>query len=138
MANVEVQEQVNATAAAVWEIVHDFGDIRRWSGGISDCQLEGEGVGAIRTIKLGGMVIRERLEAFDDAARSFSYSIVEGPLPLADYLSTFVVTDADGGAKINWGSRFTPAGMTEADAVALVEGIYRQGISGIRKALAGA
>lgn len=136
MANVEVQEHVNATAAAVWELVRDFGDVSRWSAGITSCELDGEGVGAVRTIKLGGMVIRERLEAFDEAARSFSYSIVDGPLPLAGYLSTFVVADAEGGAQITWSSGFEPAGMAEADATALVEGIYRQGIAGIRKALA--
>lgn len=135
MATVEVREIVSSTADAVWDLVRDFGDISRWSKGISSCEVDGEGIGAVRTMKLGDLVIRERLEAFDDAARRFSYSIVEAPLPLQEYLSTFEVTPAAEGSEIVWSSRFEHAGVAEADAKAMVEGIYRQGIAGIRKAL---
>jgi len=136
MANVKIEAELAASPAAVWEIVRDFGDVVRWSPGITSCELDGAGVGAVRTIKLGDIVIRERLEAFDDVGRSFSYSIVEAPLPLQNYLATFAVAAAADGSKITWSSTFAHEGIPAADAQAMVEGIYRSGIKGIEKALA--
>jgi hypothetical protein len=59
-------------------------------GMVKSCTVEGESVGAVRTIALAqGNPIRERLVQFDDADRSFSYAII-GPrdLPVADYVGT--------------------------------------------------
>lgn len=136
MAQARVQKEVAATAAQVWEVVRDFGAVQRWSPGLTSCEVDGEGIGAVRTIKLGDMVIRERLESLDDATRTFSYSIVDGPLPLTNYLSTFTVVDSDAGkSQITWSSTFEAAGMTDEQAAQMVEGIYHGGIKGLRGAL---
>ena len=59
--------------------------------------VEGENntAGAVRllTLKDGG-TIKEKLLSFDDAGRTFRYSIVEGVLPVSDYTSTFTVAPA--------------------------------------------
>ncbi|MFQ5698564.1 MAG: SRPBCC family protein [Myxococcota bacterium] len=141
MAEVKVVENVNCSASEVWELIRDFGAIQKWAGaGIQSCTVEGQGVGAVRTIRVpGGAEIRERLEAQDDAGRSFSYSIVgESPLPLRDYLSTLRVNEVgDGRCEIDWSSRFEPVGASEEQARGIVEGIYTGGIAGIRKTLGG-
>ena len=136
MAQVRVEDVIAAAPAAVWEIAADFGGIKRWTPSIGSCTLEGEGVGAVRRIEMNGMTIRERLEKLDEAARSLSYSIVEGPLPFRDYLATIEIHDGSGGGtRIVWYSTFEAAGMPDEQAQQMVEMIYRQGIAGMRKAL---
>ncbi len=136
MGRATVQKEIAASAAQVWDIVRDFGGVQRWSPGLSSCEVDKEGVGAVRTIKLGDMVIREKLESLDDATRTFSYSIVEAPLPLSNYLSTFTVADTEPGkSQITWSATFDAAGMTDEQAAQMVEGIYHGGIKGLRGAL---
>jgi hypothetical protein len=49
--------------------------------------------------KRGGGTIVEALENWDDANRSYKYTILSGPLPVANYHSTISVTgDAKGSA----------------------------------------
>lgn len=138
MAEVLVKATIGASAADVWKTVSDFGGIAKLGGGVTSCTLEGEGVGSVRTITLGtGAVIKERLESCDEAAHSLSYSIIEAPLPLKDYVSTMKLTDAgDGQCELAWSSTFEPAGVPEAEAKKMVEGIYHMGIAGYQAAYA--
>jgi hypothetical protein len=139
MASVEVSETVAAPASAVWAVVRDFGGIARWGGPmLQSCTVEGSGIGAVRRVGLpGGASVVERLEAFDDAGRSLSYSIIEkSPIPVKDYLSTIRV--AEEGAdrcRVNWSGRFEPDGASEADTTKLIRGVYAGGIAGLRKTL---
>ena len=61
------------------------------------------------------------------------------PLPVkAGYSATVQVTDkGNGTCNVNWSSTFEPKGAPEADAVKVVEGIYRGGIAGARKRVEG-
>ena len=67
MAEVLVIEDLPVPAAKVWELVRDFGGARKWLGGmIQKLELEGEGVGAIRTITLpGDTMLYEQLKTID-------------------------------------------------------------------------
>jgi uncharacterized protein YndB with AHSA1/START domain len=137
MSKVMVTEELPVPAERVWELVSEFGGIQKWSGPmIEQVTVEGDGVGAVRTIGIaGGVTLQEELRALDDAARSFSYAIIgDSPLPVSDYLSTFTVVERGPNAcRIEWGSTFEPT--DEQQAIPLVEGIYKQGIAGLRRAL---
>lgn len=137
MAAVKVSERIEAGADAVWALLRDFGGVDRVMKGIESCTLEGEGIGAVRTIRMpGGVEIRERLEALDDAARRLQYAIVgEGPLPVDDYLATIQVVEEDGGCRVDWSGSFEPRGVALEKVAPMVEGIYRSGIAGVRKHL---
>ena len=100
MASVKVSERIEASADAVWDLFRDFGGIQRFSKEIQSCTVEGQGVGAVRTLTLGALSLKERLEAFDDPGRRLQYSIIAGPLPLADYLATIQVSE-EGDAALN-------------------------------------
>ncbi|MFE1191555.1 SRPBCC family protein [Streptomyces olivaceoviridis] len=52
--------------------------------------------GTSPTNEEGGVIV-ERLEAFDDKERSYTYSIVRAPFPVTDYRSTLTVREAPGG-----------------------------------------
>lgn len=140
MAEVQVTEELPVAAAKVWELVRDFGGAQKWLGPmVQKLELEGEGVGAIRTITLpGDTLLHEQLEALDDAEMSFSYAIVrDSPLPTSDYKAKFkLVETGPESCRIEWGSSFEPAGgMSEDDVKPMVEGIYRGGIAGLRQTL---
>lgn len=137
MAEVEVEQEIGASADRVWQLVRDFGGLKAWNPGIESVAVEGSGIGAVRTIKMGGISLKERLEHLDDVDRTFRYSIIEGPVPVRAYLATVKVAEAGPDrARITWGSRFEPQGASEADLVGLFEGVYKGGIAGLRKALA--
>jgi hypothetical protein len=139
MASVKVNDRIQASADRVWDLLRDFGGIQRFSSAIESVSVQGEGIGAVRTLTLpGGLTLQERLEALDDASRSLSYAIVGShPLPFDDYLSTIRLSEDGDGCQIEWSSSFAPRGGAEAQAAGMVEGIYRSGIAGIKKTLAG-
>ena len=136
MGSVKVVETVNASADQVWELFRDFGGITRFSQGIDSCTVEGEGLGAVRTITMGGgLKLQERLEAFDDGGRTLSYAIIgDHPLPFDNYLSTVKVVDQGDACTVEWSSTYDPKGTAD-QASGLIQGIYKGGITGIKKAL---
>ena len=139
MATVTVSEDINAKASAVWAALSDFGGIKV-GGPITSFKAEGKGVGMVRTIGMGGGLVVERLDKHDPAGMVFGYSITnpDCPLPVSDYAATVKVTDkGNGKCNVTWTGNFQPKGVPEADASKVVEGIYRGGIAGVRKALGG-
>lgn len=139
MASVKVTDRIEASADQVWDLVRDFGGIQRFSPAIESVSVQGEGIGAVRTITLpGGVALQERLEALDEGSRTLRYAIVGShPLPFDEYLATIRLSEDGEGCQIEWSSSFAPRGGAEAQAAGMVEGIYRSGIAGIKKALAG-
>ena len=138
MGSVKVVETVDAGADRVWELFRDFGGVTRFSAGIQSCTVEGEGVGAVRTITLpGDTKLHEQLTAHDDAGRSFSYAIVrESPLPVRDYLATFKLSElGPDRCRIEWGSSFELGGLSEDDTRPMIEGIYTSGIASLKATL---
>jgi hypothetical protein len=139
MTTVTVSEDIAASADRVWAILSDFGGIRV-GGPITSVAVEGEGVGMVRTLGIGGGQVVERLDQLDPAARVFGYCILNDdcPLPVADYAATVKITDkGDGTCNVEWTGRFEPKGTSEAEASKVVEGIYRGGIAGARQATGG-
>ncbi len=139
MSTVEVIETVNSNAKSVWDILGDFGGIKV-GGPITAFSLEGEGVGAVRTITMGGADIVERLEEFDADAMALKYAILneDSPLPVSGYSATIeVVSDGDNACTVKWIGNFEPKGAPEEVACTAVRGIYTGGIARARKVTGG-
>lgn len=137
MAECRIEGEIAASPGAVWDVVRDFGGVKRWSPAVESCELDGQGVGAVRTIKMGEMVIRERLEKIDEGARTLSYAILDAPFPVRNYLATMRISEsASGRTKLSWGSTFEAAGgLDESQLHDIFVGVYQQGIEGIRRAV---
>jgi carbon monoxide dehydrogenase subunit G len=136
MVSVKVSERVETTADRVWDLFRDFGGIQRFSAGIEKVEVTGSGIGAVRTLSLpGGLSLQERLEAFDDRGRRLQYAIVAGPIPVSNYLATIEVKDEGKACRIDWSSHFEPKGITDDQGRAMIEGVYKGGIAGVKKAL---
>ncbi len=135
MTTVQVVEQVAASADDVWNILSDFGGIKV-GGPIESFEIEGEGVGAVRTIGMGGGQVIERLDIFDPDTRTFAYCILneDCPLPVSGYSAKVVISEDEQGCTVDWTGEFEAKGDEEA-ASKIVRGIYTGGIAGARKAL---
>ncbi len=116
MGKIELSEEMAAPASAAWEKLADFGGLG-WMPGVEKVEVEGDGIGAVRTIAMGGMSIKERLEAFDDEGRSLSYSITEGPMPVQNYLATIRVSETGAGCRVDWTASFDLPEGVPADAI---------------------
>ena len=139
MASVKITDRIAASADKVWDLVGDFGGIQRFSAGIKSCTVEGQGVGAVRTIELpNGMKMQERCELLDAARRTLDYSITAGPMPIANYLARIQLAEDGDGCRIEWSSSFEPKGIPEPQAITMIEGVYKGGIAGLKKAVGAA
>ena len=121
-----------ASADAAWTKIGDFCGIGKWHPAIEKCVLSADG--KMRTLSLkGGGTIVEKLEKRDDASHSYTYSIVEGPLPVANYMSTISVAKDGAGSMITWSGKYDAKGASDADAKKTIDGIYQAGIDGLIK-----
>ena len=138
MAKVNMTTQLGVPAQAVWSVIGGFNALPDWHPAIEKSELDEEGGAKIRTLSLvGGGTIVERLEQVDDSERAYTYSILSGPIPVADYVATIRVREARQGCTIEWSSEFTPSGAPESDAVAAVRGVYETGFENLRKMFGG-
>jgi hypothetical protein len=136
MAEAKVVKKVAASADAVWAQLSDFAGIKA-GGPIEEVKYEGEGVGMLRHLSMGGGLVTERLEVHDPEARTFTYAIIneDSPLPFSNYSATVSITDdGDGTCTVDWTGTFDARG-DEAAAINTASGIYAGAIKGARIAL---
>ena len=103
MARVFVSSVINAPASRVWERIRDFNGLPRWHPRIRDSRIEealpSDKVGCIRNFELqNGDKIREQLLGLSDFDLFCTYSILESPMPLTNYIATIrlnPITDGD-------------------------------------------
>lgn len=116
-----------ASADAVWTKIGDFCGISNWHPAIEKCVLSADG--KMRTLSLkGGGTIVEKLENRDDAGHSYSYSIVDGPLPVANYVSTISVAKDGAGSVVTWSGKYDAKGASDADSKKTMDGVYQAGV----------
>jgi hypothetical protein len=136
MAVVKVSDEIAVSGDVLWALVRDFGNVA-WIPGATNVKLQGKGPGMIRFLGEKNE-IHEQLEKVDEAGRSIVYSIPVGiPFPVTGYRSTMKVSDAGPGrARLDWSAEIEPKGVPEAQAVAMIDGIYKLMIGWIRDHLA--
>lgn len=132
MAAASANIRVPVAADQVWQLVGGFLSLSDWLPMIASSEAS-EG-GRIRTLTTtDGAVIIEKLQTFDDANRTYSYSIVEGPFPVTHYLATLQVSAAgDQDTVITWSGSFTPDGISDAEAETLFQGVYQGGLDALK------
>ena len=122
---------IPASADQVWQLVGGFNSLPDWLPFVVKSELS-EG-GRLRTLHTeDGTVIVERLESFDNASKTYSYSISQAPFPVTDYLATLRVEAHGEGARVSWSGRFTPNGVSDDEAQALFTGVYQGGLTALR------
>ena len=122
------------TPAQVMEKFGAFCAIGQWHPALAKCEESKEGNDQFRTLHLkDGGAIKEKLTKTGE--EGYSYKIVGGPLPVKDYMATFSIKkddDGDDDTKVSWVASFQAApGKTEAEAKAVMEGIFDAGLKSL-------
>lgn len=132
---IDLSESVETTASAAdaWAAIEDFCSIPNWHPVIASCEQFEEDGKTMRTLTTGdGGELLEELKEMDEDGMSFTYSIIESPLPIADYTSTMQVAENGDGATITWSSTFESNGVSDDEAFELMTGIYRTGLDELK------
>lgn len=131
---VKSKKKVDGAPVKVWEKIGDFCAIKDWHPAVAKCVESKDGGVVRRVLTLGdGAVIKERL--VNKTAMSYTYVIESpGPLPVANYISTFSITaddDDDDEAKVRWVGFFDAKGASDKDAAKAIQGVYDGGLDAI-------
>jgi Polyketide cyclase / dehydrase and lipid transport len=118
------------SADALWAKVGDFCGIGKWHPAVEKCELSADGKARTLTLKGGGTIV-EALAKMDAAGHSYSYSIVSGPLPVANYTSTISITADGAGSVATWVGKYDAKGATDADAKKAIDGVYESGLKAL-------
>ena len=103
MVKVEKSTVIDAPVDRVWSVLRDFNGHDRWHPAVKESRIEerrsGDMVGAVRRLRLtDGAVLRERLLTLSDTEKTFSYCLLDTPIPLLNYVAHVAlhrVTDGD-------------------------------------------
>ncbi|MEL6424316.1 MAG: SRPBCC family protein [Pseudomonadota bacterium] len=124
MARVYVSSVVPAPAAKVWDRVRDFNGLPKWHPRVRDSRIEdalpSDKVGCVRNFNLqNGDNLREQLLGLSDYDMFCTYSILESPMPLTDYVATLRLTPVTEGDRtfIEWSAEFSCDAADEDDLV---------------------
>jgi NADPH:quinone reductase len=142
MVKVRRSTVIDAPVDEVWRILRDFNGHERWHPAIAESRIEdgrqADEVGCIRCFRLAdGGVLREQLLRLSDRERSFTYCILEAPIPLIDYVASVRLRPVtDGHATFwDWQSSFrAPPGEEETLGRLVGEQIYEAGFDAIKAA----
>jgi hypothetical protein len=118
------------SADALWAKIGDFCGIARWHPAFEKCELSADGKTRTLSLKGGGTIV-EALVKMDAAGRSYTYSIVSGPLPLANYASTISVAADGAGSTVTWVGKYDAKGASDADLMKAIDGVYDSGLKAL-------
>lgn len=133
--SVRKSADVAAPPETVWAAIGDFSGIADWHPAVETAVLEERDGRKIRVLTLkGGATLVEALVEWDDAAMSYTYAILEGPLPVEHYRSTLSVTAEGDGSRLDWSGTFHAKDASQDEATGVVSGIYESGLAGLVEA----
>jgi len=121
-----------------WRVVSDFGGIADWMPTVSHCTVEGEGIGAVRTVTQAGTDFKKVLQILDTEKRTISYRIIDPtPFPMKGGNGTIHVEQhGERESLITWtcdAELIDEAGLLMVRPV--MEGFIRSCIVGLKAAL---
>src|SRR6516165_8320426 len=87
----------------VWDVLRDFNGHDRWHPAVASSTIEraqaADKIGCVRRFKLkDGSELREQLLALSDLEQTFSYCLLDTPIPMFNYVAhvrLLPVTDGD-------------------------------------------
>lgn len=143
MVKIVCSTVLDASVERVWAVLRDFNGHDQWHPAVASSAIErnedSDRVGCVRRFKLqDGSELRERLLTLSDLEQSFSYCLLDTPIPLLNYVAhvnLYPVTDGDA-TFWKWQCRFdTPAGREKELAEMVSQNIYQAGFEAIRNHL---
>ncbi len=140
MVKVYTSSVIDAPAGEIWSQIRDFNGLPKWHPGIADSRIElgksADQIGCIRnfTLKDGGR-IREQLLALSDYDFSVTYSILESPMGVENYIATLKLTPITDGNRCfaEWTAEFDCAPARERElAHNIGQGVFQGGFDALK------
>jgi hypothetical protein len=143
MIKVYVSSVVDSPADVVWGVVRDFNALPRWTPFVAESRIEqnlpADRIGCVRNFRLkDGGVIREQLLSLSDYDFQCTYSILESPMGVSNYVATLKLTPVTDGNKTfaEWSAEFdAPAGREQELAENIGQGVFQTALSHLRQML---
>ncbi|WP_448206776.1 SRPBCC family protein [Azospirillum sp. sgz302134] len=140
MVKVYTSSVIDAPADRVWATVRDFNGLPNWTPFCAESRIEGgqpsDRVGCIRNFRLkDGGVIREKLLALSDYDFQCSYSILESPMGVRDYIATLKLTPITDGDRCfaEWSAEFDCDPGRERELVELIgQGVFQSAFDALK------
>ncbi|MGH2413514.1 MAG: SRPBCC family protein [Microcystaceae cyanobacterium] len=141
MTRVFTSSVISASVNQVWMKIRDFNALPDWHPAVANSYLEnGESsarVGCIRNFHLkDGGNIREKLLALSDLDYFYTYSILESPMPLKNYVATLhlkPITD-EALTYVEWTAMFECEPEEEKNLIELIgDGVFQTGFNSLKK-----
>jgi Polyketide cyclase / dehydrase and lipid transport len=132
--DVKRRTEVPGEPQTIWSFAGDFCAIKDWHPLVADCQETKEGDVTFRTLTLkDGGKIKEKLTDKDDT--SYSYEIVESPLPVKNYKAKFWVEPDDEPERtaVYWEAEFDANGASDEEARKKIFDVLVAGMKGIKQ-----
>jgi len=126
MTAFELEQQYDAPASKVWDLIGDFYAVERWMPGVAGVLRNDDQ--QTRTITLhGGGVLVERLVEEGPFFHHYRFDD-PGPVPVLGFTARLTVTAiGTDRSEIDWVAQFEPApGVTEEDATTVLAGFYQE------------
>jgi uncharacterized protein YndB with AHSA1/START domain len=144
MPRVYVSAVIDAPAARVWERIRDFNALPRWVPAVRDSRIENgepaDRVGCVRDFHLqNGDHLREKLLGLSDYDLFCTYSILESPMPLTDYVATIRLTPVTDGDRTfaEWTAEFDCApDVAEGLVTNIGQNVFMAGFNALKRQLA--
>jgi hypothetical protein len=145
MAEVYASSVIAAPAERVWARIRDFNGLPGWHPLIAESRIEAaapaDQVGCVRAFRLkDGGFIRERLLALSDYDFSCTYSILESPMGVENYVATLKLTPVTDGDRsfAEWSASFDCAPEREGELVASIGGnVFQGGFDALKRLFGG-
>jgi hypothetical protein len=140
MIKVYTSSVIDASADAVWAHIRDFNGLPKWHPAIADSRIEqnwpADRIGCIRNFRLrDGGLIREQLLTLSDYDYQCTYSILESPMGVDNYIATLKLTPITDGNRTfaEWSAEFdTPAGQERRLADSIGQGVFQAGFDALK------
>lgn len=136
MTKISVSTDLDVSADQVWQLIGNFNALPDWHPEVEKSELTKKGQERRLSLAGGGTIV-ERLENIDDKARTYSYSIVDSPLPIKSYKATIKVSGKGKGCKVEWSSEFEASTGFENDVLKDLQGMYQSGFDNLTKMFGG-
>lgn len=145
MAEVFTSSVINAPVDDVWAKIRDFNALPDWHPAVADSTIENgnpsDQVGCIRNFNLAdGGNIREQLLSLSDMERLCTYSILESPMPVENYVATLRLRPITDGNRTyaEWTAAFNCPEQEEAGLLELIgNGVFQGGFNALKDSLGG-
>lgn len=145
MARIFISSVIAAPAARVWARVRDFNGLPSWLPAVAESRIENgepsDKVGCVRDFRLrNGDRLREKLLGLSDFDMSCTYSILESPMGVENYVATLRLTPITDGDRTfaEWTAEFDCAPEKEADLVnGIGNGVFQSGFDSLKRHFGG-